>query len=104
MGKPETTTDAGADGAPVSPGAHGLSSSERLSRYEEDVLRSARENHMWVNAFATIRPSDELKRTIGAWVLEKLSDPGSTIQADYDDSEILRELNQPEVVLRFNRS
>ena len=27
MSEPETTTDAGADGAPVSPGAHGLSDS-----------------------------------------------------------------------------
>ena len=58
---------------------------------------------MWLNAFSCIRPTDELKMQIGAWVLEKLSDPDSRIQADYDDGP-LADLEQPEMVLRFNKS
>ena len=39
MSEPETTTDAGADGAPVSPGALGLS----LRRFTADERRQMRE-------------------------------------------------------------
>jgi len=77
---------------------------QRLTRYEADVLRSARDNHMWINAFACIRPSDDLKKSIGEYVLAKLADGESTIQADYDNFKVLRDLKQPEVIIRFNKS
>jgi hypothetical protein len=31
-------------------------------------------NHMWLNAFSCIRPTDELKIAIGEWVLDMLND------------------------------
>ncbi len=38
-----------------------------------DILRSLDENHMWINAFSCLNPSDDMKRQIGEWVLDKLS-------------------------------
>lgn len=76
---------------------------QRLTRYERDVLRSAAKNHMWISAFATIRPSDELKQQIGEWVLSRIRDPEYTIQADFDDGP-LANFDMPEVILRFNSS
>lgn len=75
-----------------------------LTRYQRDVLQSAEDNHMWINAFACINPSDDLKRQIGEWVLSKLASRDSTILCDYDDNEILSALKQRELILRFNKS
>jgi len=79
-------------------------SARRLTRYETDALRSAAQNHMWLNAFACIRPSDELKRQIGDYVLSKLADREALIQSDDQGSKLLKALNQKEVVIRFNKS
>jgi len=76
----------------------------RLTRYEADVLKAAKENHIWVNAFAMIQPSDEFALLIGRTVLGMLCDEDNCIQADYDDFEELRDLRQPELILRVNRS
>lgn len=73
-------------------------------RYRRDVLRCAEGNHMWINAFACIRPSDELKRQIGAWVLEKLAQTESTILSDDGGSDVIASLGQRELVCRFNKS
>lgn len=75
-----------------------------LTRYQRDVLKSARANHMWLNAVSCINPTDKLKVEIGEWVLTMLSRRDCLIQADYDDCEILRDMEQPELILRFNRS
>ena len=74
-----------------------------LSRYERDVMRSVKANHMWLNAFACIRPSDELKMQIGEWVLAQLASKETTILSDWDDSA-LADLKMREAVLRFNKS
>lgn len=67
-------------------------------------MKSAEKNHMWLNAFSCIHPTDEMKIQIGEWVLSRLKDPESCIQANHDDSDALRDLKQPEVILRFNKS
>ena len=76
----------------------------RLTRYEADVLKAAKANHIWVNAFATIRPSDELALQIGRIVLRMLRDEDACIQADYDEFETLKDLRKPELIVRVNRS
>lgn len=75
---------------------------KRNERYDADVLRSAEQNHMWINAFSTIRPTDDLKRQIGEYVLGLLGEPESTILSSYcDGTELLR---QRCLVVRFNKS
>lgn len=81
-----------------------LAAGSALTRYQRDVLKSAQQNHMWINAFSCVRPTDELKMQIGAWVLSQLADPEACIQADFDDCPSLKDLRMPELILRFNKS
>lgn len=65
--------------------------------WAESALEQARDNHMWVNAFSTIRPTNELKMQIGGWVLELLSHskkPGEHGMGDYNPPD--------EVIFRVN--
>jgi hypothetical protein len=41
----------------------------------------AQANHMWINAFTLIRPTDGMLRDIGAWVVRELQ--GSPIRDDF---------------------
>ena len=36
------------------------------------VLKAAHDNHIWINAFSLVRPSDETYRNIGKTVVEML--------------------------------
>jgi hypothetical protein len=38
----------------------------------EELVRIARDNHVWLNAFSCIRPSPEFLQSIGQIVLDKL--------------------------------
>lgn len=38
----------------------------------EDLVQRARNNHMWINAFAVINPSDEILISIGRHVVNRL--------------------------------
>lgn len=80
----------------------------------EDVMEQLDSNHMWVNAFACINPTDELAMQIGHWVLEKLN--GDTIPKPLTKEELedlspearkayvgLNRLT-PQLYLRFNKS
>lgn len=54
---------------------------------KEDVLKQAQENHIWVNAFQTINPSDEILRQIGASVMRMLKDKQCTIPVYHGDDD-----------------
>ena len=101
-----TATPANSTAAPEAPavGVPPLATGSALTRYQRDVLKSAQQNHMWINAFSCVRPTDELKMQIGAWVLSQLADPEACIQADFDDCPSLKDLRMPELILRFNKS
>jgi hypothetical protein len=47
---------------------------ETMGELKEDILAQLRKNHMWINAFATIRPTDEVKLAIGEHVLKCLAE------------------------------
>ncbi|NLF72375.1 MAG: hypothetical protein GX575_25345 [Candidatus Anammoximicrobium sp.] len=76
----------------------------RLTRYEADVMRSVKTNHIWLNAFACIRPSDEFVLMVGRYVLGLLNEPENLILSDCDESEVLRALKMKELVVRINKS
>ena len=42
------------------------------SELKEAVLKSAQQNHIWVNAFTLINPSDETLQKIGAAVVQMM--------------------------------
>jgi hypothetical protein len=41
---------------------------------DAEIATRVQDNHMWINAFAAINPTDDLKRDIGEWVLTKLEE------------------------------
>lgn len=60
----------------------------------EEIVAELEANHMWVNAFSCIHPTDELKIAIGDWVLSELA-----------QSQIGCSLGiSPTVLLRVNKS
>ena len=78
-----------------------------MTKYEKDVLRSAQQNHIWLNAFQCINPSKEFCAEVGKMVLNLLDDRDNLIYPDQDsDNENLKRLGQltPEVVIRVNKS
>lgn len=48
---------------------------------DADKVALAVDNHIWINAFECIRPSDELLRSIGRIVVDKLNE--SRIHGDF---------------------
>ena len=69
------------------------------ARYRRAVLKSAEDNHIWLNAFACVTPTMEFKAEVGALILEKLNDPDSLI-----DMEPIGTFTQKCLVLRINKS
>ena len=73
----------------------------RLRKYKKDVLSGAESNHIWLNAFSCIRPTDEFLIAVGRQVLSYLDSPESMHQSQ---SGYLLGLPSPEVVIRVNKS
>ena len=67
--------------------------------WEADAVRAARANHMWLNAFQCVRPTDEFCAEVGRAVLQMLADRESTIESEYQLIGTERSL-----VMRFNKS
>lgn len=80
------------------------------AEYEQDVLRSAEDNHMWINAFACIRPTAELCEQIGREVLHKLGQQETTIVSSLNrEGALMYDMDEKipaarELVIRFNKS
>jgi hypothetical protein len=76
---------------------------QQMTRWEQDVIRSAKANHIWVNAFSLIRPTDKTIYDIGRAVVEMLKSDENLILCDYDGTP-LESLKQKELVLSINQS
>ena len=78
-----------------------------VTQYQRDVIKSAAQNHIWLNAFFCIRPTDEFKLSLANQILFMLNNADYLI-CDYQDSddEVWREIGKltPELVVRFNKS
>lgn len=68
-------------------------------KWERDVVQSARENHIWLNAFACIRPTQDFLARVGRLVLESLAEPERLIEPEVHLCDHEREL-----ILRVNKS
>ncbi len=83
---------------------------EAKAAYERDVLKSAEQNHMWINGFAAIRPSKELCETLGREILRKLDQQETTIVSNLTrEGCLLHDMDNSlpaarELVMRFNKS
>ena len=71
--------------------------------YNASVLRSARENHIWLNAFSCIHPTDEWKIQLADAILAKLDNPDETILCNHGGGP-LEDLGMRELIVRFNKS
>ena len=79
-----------------------------LSEYKDMVYKQSEENHIWLNAFSCVSPSDEFLKGVGRMVLDKLNHkdcliPGSGITSDIDVMRELSEMGQ-QLILRVNKS
>ena len=54
---------------------------------KEDVIQKVQENHIWINAFDCIRPSDELCLRLGRTIISKLKNKDNLISGYIDDNE-----------------
>lgn len=71
-------------------------------RYEQDVIKSAEQNHIWLNAFQCLNPSDEFKIKLADAILGMLDKPSRRIHSDFDDPELCK-LHE-ELIVRINKS
>lgn len=67
--------------------------------WNEDVVRSAEDNHIWLNAFLCVSPSDEFLLDVGRMVVNMLKDRHNLIVPRVRLIESSREL-----VVRINQS
>ena len=67
--------------------------------FEAEALAKVRENHVWLNAFQCVRPTEEFEREVGAAVLRMFRDPENLIQSEKWLIESERSL-----IIRFNKS
>jgi hypothetical protein len=75
----------------------------KKTRYEKDVLKSARGNHVWLNAFSCINPTKEFLEDTGREVVGMLDNSDNLILSDYDNSSFAK-LKSKELILRINKS
>lgn len=57
---------------------------------KEKILKSVSDNHMWINSFQLINPTDEILKQIGSWVIDNLKTKESLLPMllDGDKDEI----------------
>lgn len=77
------------------------------SELQEQVLKRVQSNHIWVNAFTIIRPSDDTLKAIGREVVEMLKQKENLLPSWNGQTEgevhALSELT-PVLYLRINAS
>ena len=73
--------------------------------YRKDVLGMAGSNHIWLNAFSCIRPTDEFKLDLADSILAMLRQDENTILTSISrPGYAFEEVGQRELVLRINKS
>lgn len=85
----------------------GSSNGSALSGYDRDVLRTAKENHIWLNAFACVRPTTEFRLQLADQILAMLNDKSALIYDHQDHpNENWRAIGKltPELIVRVNKS
>jgi hypothetical protein len=73
-------------------------------QHRENVLRSAENNHIWINGFSLIRPTEELEQSIGREVIRMLKDRDCTIPSSLCATLDMDPSLHRELVLRVNAS
>ncbi len=75
---------------------------------KEQVLLMCQENHMWLDAFACIKPTKEMAQQIGFSILNKLKDKENLLPSyhgDSDETEISEMQKLSKVMyIRINKS
>jgi hypothetical protein len=72
-----------------------------VTPYQAAVLKAADANHMWLDAFRCIKPTDTFATQVGHAVLHMLSQPGNLIDCH---PQLPGAISQKELVLRINKS
>jgi hypothetical protein len=73
-------------------------------QHREDVLRSVEGNHIWINGFSLVRPTEDLERSIGREVIRMLKDRECTIPSSLCATLDMDPALHRELVLRVNAS
>jgi arginyl-tRNA synthetase len=74
-------------------------------QYWVDVRRTSQSNHIWLNAFSCIRPTDEFKLQLADSILRMLQQEENTIKSKHArPGYIFEDLDQRELVIRINKS
>jgi len=77
------------------------------TKFDEAIVRTARTNHIWLNAFACVSPTKEFKIALADQVLDMLNDRERLIYDDQDSkNEHIRALGKltPQLIVRINKS
>lgn len=76
--------------------------------YLDLILKQSEQNHIWLNAFACIRPTDDFLIELGRKVLDMLNEKDRLIPSSgiTSDIEAMREISKlsPQLILRVNKS
>lgn len=87
-----------------------MSDDEKIARAADLSERQCREiaamaetNHIWLNAFSCIRPTDELAQSIGYTILAWLDQPDNVMPARAAHDDELAKLT-PKLYLSVNKS
>lgn len=80
----------------------------KVSDYANQVLEKVSQNHLWLNAFSCINPSNDFKRSIGEWVLSQIKVPENLLPSSgiTDKNKTIRELAEltPVLYVSINKS
>ena len=74
---------------------------------KEEIIKYVQANHMWLNAFLILNPSDDLKIKIGNWVIECLKKKDDLLPTLFDgDNDKVTEIQKltPVFYCSFNAS
>ena len=73
---------------------------------KDDVIAAVKENHMWINAFALVNPTDELALGIGRDVIAWLQNRENLLPKYVGENEALAELAEltPMLYMSINAS
>lgn len=79
----------------------------KLTAFDRDVLRAAQANHIWLNAFACVLPTQDFKIQLADQILAMLNDKEALIHDHQDDkNKAMRALGKltPQLIIRINKS
>lgn len=68
-----------------------------------EIAGAAEANHIWINAFSLINPSDDMLMSIGRTVVEMLREKGNLLPARADHDDKLARLT-PTLYMSVNQS